>query len=211
MPPYQRGTGFVGLNQYLGLNRGAAGQMGNALAQQAEQQGAAAQGAIDTATSKANEAVKAGGTGQGYSGPTGLGDMATLYGQAAGAQNYANALGNNAGRATLLGQQYGANTWGGGQLDAALAGAGAGGQRMAAAQGKYGKLLEYLGNAQQGVQQRAADARTAAPAPTKRPPGQVERGDDYRAFRPGESLEPAELNQRSTAARVRSRRDNKYP
>lgn len=169
MPPYQRGTGFTNLQTYLGLNKGVAGQMGGALAQQAEQQGSAARQAIDADVAKANAAVQAGGTGQAYSGPQTLGNMGSLYGQTASAQNYANALGSNTGRATLLGQQYGQNTWGGGQLDAALAGAGAAGGRMATARGQYGKLLEYLQGAQRGVETAAQKAQETTAAPPQKP------------------------------------------
>lgn len=159
--PKRTGTGFIGLGQYLGLNRGAAQGMGDALASGVETAGAGVENDSLNALRGFDKQVQAGvqnrpgsaegltaaqaaaGAEQGYSGPTSL-DFTDFYGRGAEAQNAANALGVNAGRATLLQKQYGPTTWGGSQLDAALAGQGGAGKRLGAAQGAYGKLLSTL-------------------------------------------------------------------
>lgn len=183
MPPAtRRGTGFVGLQQYLGLNQGAAQRMGDTLASGVEAAGAGVQSDTQAAKAKALEAISQGSLampGEGttaaqakdkatrtYTGPMGMdaGTVTDLYGRAAGVQRQAQALGSNTGRATLLGQKYGSTSWGGGQLDAALAGAGPSGARVSGAAGAYGRLLGQLGGAQSTVQQAA---RTASDATSK--------------------------------------------
>lgn len=181
--PYQRGSGFVGLQQYLGANQEQAQRMGNNLAQSVEQQGQAAQGAIDAQRQQAEQQIAAGTpqyaapdyTGMsrdeawdaqaarranppGYSGPKDMGNVDALSTQAQAAQQQAQLAGSEAGRAVLLQQQaQGPYGLGARTLDAFLAGRGAGG-RLDAASSRFGALQKYLGTAQQGV----ADAATAA-------------------------------------------------
>lgn len=179
MPPSRQGTGFTNLQTYLGLNRGIAGRMGDALAGDVERAGGGLPGEIrsleqNTLDDIKNKTLQAPGEGvtpqqatefgqRTYDGPMGL-DPARyvdLARRSAAAQNQATALGSNTGRSTLLQQKYGANTWGGGQLDAALAGAGPAAGRLGAASGAYGRLLQTLGGAQTNVQnagRAAADA-----------------------------------------------------
>lgn len=182
MPPARRGTGFVGLQQYLGLNQGSAQRMGDTLAGGVEAAGAGVQSDTEAAKGKALEAIAAGSmampgegttaaqakdmSGRSYTGPVGM-DAATttdLYGRAANVQRQAQSLGSNTGRAAMLGQKYGQTSWGGGQLDAALAGAGPSGARVSGAAGAYGRLLGQLGGAQSTVQQAA---RTASDTTSK--------------------------------------------
>lgn len=179
--PYQRGSGFVGLQQYLGANQEQAQRMGNNLAQQVEQQGQAAQGAIDAQRQQAQQQIAA-GTPQyvapdysgmsrdeawdaqharaapTYTGPKDMGNVDALNTQALEAQQQAQLAGTDAGRAVLL-QQGAQGPYGLGArtLDAFLAGRGAG-ARLNAAASRFGDLQKYLGTAQQGV----ADAATAA-------------------------------------------------
>lgn len=170
MPPFRQGTGFTNLQTYLGLNRGIAGQMGSALAEDAERAGSGLPGEIRSLEQSTLEDIRgktlqAPGEGvtsqqatelgqRTYDGPMGLDPTryADLARRSAAAQNQATALGSNTGRSTLLQQKYGANTWGGGQLDAALAGAGSAAGRLGAASGAYGRLLQTLGGAQANVQ-----------------------------------------------------------
>lgn len=189
MPPAQRGTGWTNLQQYLGLNRGAAQGMADTLAGDATAAGQAYTGALQTAGNNlynqlgaASQKMTPQGSmtsteaqrlaGQQWTGPAGF-DTATvtdLTGKAAAAQNKANALGSNEGRQTLLGKLYGPNTWGGGALDAALAGAGDTKGSMGQAQGAYGRLLESLGQSVQNAQGEATKYRE-----------DFEKGRDYYA------------------------------
>jgi len=104
-----------------------------------------------------------------YTGPTEIdaGTMSGLYGGARGLQQQSQAAGTNAGRATLLAQKYGPTSWGGGQLDAALSGAGSAGGRLAGAAGAYGRLLGNIGNTQAGVRQAATGAKESTAAAAK--------------------------------------------
>jgi len=172
---YQRGTGFVGLQQYLGANEEQAKKMGQGITDQVNTEGQAAQGAIDTA-SQAVEAQAAAGTPTyeplpdaqnlpgtadlynygkmqqaTYKGPKALGDVAdttALTKQAAGAQQTAQLAGTDAGRATMLAKSaQGSYGLGARSLDAYLAGRG-GGQALEQATSKYAKLQDYLGTAE---------------------------------------------------------------
>lgn len=178
MPSNQRGTGYTNLQQYLGLNQGSAQRMGDALAGDVEEKGNAFKNSLNTATVGLQDKLRAAGDfgitnpsgvtadqaaqygAKQWTGPEGF-DAATmndLYSKGTAAQNAANATGTNEGRQTLLGQHYGPTTWGGGALDAALAGAGGASGRLSAAQGAYGRLVSSLG----GIQQNAQDTATAA-------------------------------------------------
>jgi hypothetical protein len=182
MPASHRGTGFVGLNTYLGLNQGAATRMGGALSDDVEAKGGAYATGLQGATDDFNKQLGSAGdlgvadpnsvtseqaaelAGRQWGGPSGLdtGAVGNLYGMASAAQNAANATGTNAGRQTLLAKHYGgANTWGGGALDANLAGAGGGAGGMAKSRGAYGKLIASLGTAQQGARDSASAAKKA--------------------------------------------------
>ena len=185
MPARRTGSGFTNLQTYLGLNQGIAGRMGNAIVAPVEEQGAKVQGEIDTALDTFEGQVDEGtlkfpnlAPGQplppgttyqqvqelsqrGYTGPNSLDevtDVAALYGRAADVGNRAGALGTNTGRATLLNKEYGQTTWGGGQLDAALAGAGSAGGRIAAANRGYKGLVEKLGGAQRTAEEAVKTA-----------------------------------------------------
>lgn len=178
MPASHRGTGFVGLNTYLGLNQGTARNMADGLAGDVEEKGAAFSGALGDAQARfqtqlgdagdfglapdnvtAEQAAEMGG--RQWKGPAGLdaGDVANLYGLASQAQNTANATGTNAGRQTLLGKKYGATAWGGGALDANLAGAGDTSGRLAGARGAYGRLVSSLNGAERSAQSAATAGR----------------------------------------------------
>lgn len=158
MPNKRTGTGFTGLQTYLGLNQGSAGQMGNRLANAVEGQGRRVEEDLNADYQQFRGDVLKGGAGA----PTQL-DVSGILPQAASVQNSATALRDNTGRATLLGKDYGQGTWGGGQLDAALAGAGSAGRRLNAVSGAYSNLLGRL----RGVQDKAAAfARDNAPKPT---------------------------------------------
>lgn len=185
MPSYQRGSGFVGLRDYLQANPEAGQRMGDQLAAQVEGQGQAAQGAIDTQRGLVEQQIAAGtpqyaapdyagmskeeawdaqalrrATPAPYTGPKDMGNVDALNTQALQAQTAAQLAGTDAGRAVLM-QRAGtaAPTVGGRSLDAALAGRGAG-NRLAAASSRFGALQKYLSGAQQGV----ADKATAAGA-----------------------------------------------
>lgn len=171
MPPSQRGTGFTNFQQWLSLNQGSAQRMGDDLAARVEGKGQAFTNNLSAAQDAFGRAVDDGalsGPGVpgsasydealrnaegGYKGPQGFGDtpgvdVGALTTQAADAQRDARASGTQGGRATMLADKYGQTSWGGGQLDAALAGAGGAGGRLAKSQGAYGKLLERFGGAQ---------------------------------------------------------------
>lgn len=177
MPTYQRGSGFVGLRDYLNANPEAGQRMGNELATQVEQQGAAAQGAIDTQRGLIEQQIAAGtptlntyglDTGEvealrsmppAYTGPQDMGNVDALNAQALQAQQAAQLGGTDAGRSVLM-QRSGtaAPTVGGRSLDAALAGRGAG-NRLAAATSRFGELQKYLSGAQQQVGAKVQGAK----------------------------------------------------
>lgn len=185
--PYQRGSGFVGLQQYLGANQEAAQRMGSQLAGQVEQQGLAAQSAIDARRQQVQQQIAAGTpqyvapdyTGMSrdeawdaqaarrsnlpsYTGPTDMGDVEALSQQAQAAEQQAQLGGTDAGRAVLLQQQaQGPYGLGARTLDALLAGRGAGG-RLDAAASRFGDLQRYLGTAQQDTAARAAAGQQQA-------------------------------------------------
>lgn len=185
MPPSRRGTGFTSLQTYLGLNRGIADQMGGAIAGDVERAGTGVKADTETARNKALSDIAAGSlsmptgpmtsaeaeanSAKTYTGPMGIdtGTMTDLYRRSGAVQQQAQALNTNSGRATLLGKKYGQTSWGGGQLDAALAGAGGAGGRIAGAAGAYGRLLGDLGNAQASVQQAATTAKDTTAAASK--------------------------------------------
>lgn len=159
--------------------------MGGAIVGDVERAGAGVKADTETARNKALSDIAAGSlsmpTGpmtsaeaeanstKTYTGPMGIdtGTMTDLYKRSGAVQQQAQALGTNAGRATLLGKKYGQTSWGGGQLDAALAGAGGAGGRIAGAAGAYGRLLGDLGNAQTSVQQAATTAKDTTAAASK--------------------------------------------
>lgn len=175
MAASRRGTGFVNLQNYLGLNQGGAAALGNGLAQDVGMSQRNAQASIDAAGMEARNQALSGGVGGSYSGPQSFGDaanMGALQNQVADAQKQASAAATQVGRAELLAKKYGPNTWGGGQLDAALAGAGGGSGALANATGGAARLSEYLGNTASGVNQFIGQQRSAqAPQqPTKTAP-----------------------------------------
>jgi hypothetical protein len=176
MPPALRGTGFVNLTDWLGLNRGAAQSMADSLSGDVNKAGQAYNVAEQDAWKNFNNniaahtlkvpqgqltAEQAAQVGaETYGGPDGLdgNTVADLWGKASAAQNAANATDSNEGRQALLAKHYGPTTWGGGALDAALAGAGDTKGSMSSARGAYGRLVSNL----QGVQDYAAQKAAAA-------------------------------------------------
>lgn len=186
--PYQRGSGFIGLQQYLNANQEAAKRMGEGLASSVEQQGQAAQSAIDTQQQQDEQAIAAGtpqytpipdytgmrtddawaaqvqrgNTPTEYTGPQEMGNMDALGKQALEAQQQAQLAGTEAGRAVLLQQQAkGPYGLGARTLDAFLAGRGAGG-RLQAAASRFGDLQRYLSGAQESVAGKVAGAEQTA-------------------------------------------------
>ena len=161
---YQRGSGFVGLQQYLNANRQQGAAMGGAVAGRVE---GAQQGVRDEAggvMGDLQQAVAAGtpqylepssvgdaerkAAATQYRGPEGLTDaqVAGLNTSADKAEATAKLGTTDAGVATLLQQQYGQGYTGvgGRSLDAALARRGAGERLDAAPKGMAG-LRSYLG------------------------------------------------------------------
>lgn len=187
--PSPRGSGFIGLGQYLQANQQAAQQMGNALAQGIEQQGADAKGSIDQAgqlfDTRATQGtpteaslstdimLEPGIVGDaarqgriGYTGPKQLSDVANvdaLSAQAQTAGDRARLGATDAGLAVLMGQQGGANTQGGRVLDSFLARRGAG-ERLDKAASAYGRLGSYLGAAQDKATARGKQGESDAAA-----------------------------------------------
>ena len=166
MPPSRRGSGFVNLQTYLGLNQSGGASLGNSLAQDVSAAGAkAGQSISDSATRFTHAKQAAIGTptegmtaaelealkGREYSGPRSLDLTGDQINAVADADKRADMLGSNTGRAQLLQEKYGANSWGGSQLDAALAGGSSAGTALGQAQSKYGRLLEQLGGVQKSV------------------------------------------------------------
>ena len=101
MPASHRGTGFVGLNTYLGLNQGAARNMADGLAEDVEAKGTAFSGALGDAQARFRTQLDDAGDfgptpdnvtsaqaaemgARQWQGPAGLdaGAVASLYGQA---------------------------------------------------------------------------------------------------------------------------------
>lgn len=202
-----RGSGFIGLQQYLGLNRGAAQRMGDTLAQQVEQQGGAALGQINTlaqqaqarlggqptytaptsAAEAAQRAAEAKKYAEGISGELGsAADVSATEQAAAKAQQAAQFGTTDAGRSVLLGQQYGQSgyTQGGSMLDSFLAGRG-GGARLEQANNAYGKLREFLGTARSNYATAANAARQNA----------LGVSQQYGAYRPPAAAQPAPVAQ----------------
>lgn len=175
MPPSRRGTGFVNLQTYLGLNQGGAQALGEGLGQQVNQQARDARAAIDAAAMEAQNRALAGipNPGGTYGGPNSFGDaadMGALTNQAAQADKAAAAAQTQSGRAELLAQKHGPSTWGASQLDSALAGAGGGAQAMAGGPGGTQRLSAYLGNAATGVNNFISATRGTTNTPQPQPP-----------------------------------------
>jgi hypothetical protein len=144
----RKGTGFINLQTYLGLNGGGAQALGDSIASRVSGTDQSAVNAIGGtaigARRMADQAVKAGGA---YAGPSSFGDVADMGDIAtkmANAQKTASAAMDQTGRAALLAEQFGPSTWGGSMLDSALAGAGGGAQGIANAANGVGKLSKYL-------------------------------------------------------------------
>jgi hypothetical protein len=179
----QPGTGFVGFDRYFQANRQGAQQMADRIAGGVQQQGQAAQGAMQGAqdafaqrTQQATlthsprqpntyaEAVALAGTE--YKGPktweeagVNVGEVTEQVGQA---QAQANSLATAGGRAALLRESYrsGPSTVGGSALDAALAGQ-AGGARFAQLHGMYGGIGQQLQEARGGTEAAYSAAKEA--------------------------------------------------
>lgn len=196
---YQRGTGFVGLQQYLGANDEQAKRMGQGLTNQVNAEGQAAQTAIDQGVKNFDTAASVGtptytglstgletgeeaadlagkAAGSVYTGPKALGDVAdvdALRKRAVGASQTAGLASTDAGRATLL-TKGATGTYGLGarSLDAYLAGRG-GGAELDAATTKYGKLPGAVDaavtRAAAGVKQGIADAASVGKQYTDTP------------------------------------------
>jgi hypothetical protein len=172
--PPQRGTGFVNLNQWRGLNQGSANTMGSALADDVDGRQQQIQQDFSGGMERFNSDVAngtQGGVGQPrqYTGPTSLDkylDKGALLSRGADVASRGLAGGTNEGRATLLREKYGGNTWGGGALDGALAGAGSAGSRLDTqaqnAKGGFSSLQRYLGGADAAAQARVSGAQQAA-------------------------------------------------
>lgn len=188
MPP-PRGSGFVGLGQYLQANQQQAQQMGNAIAQGIEQEGAATKQATDDAVRTFNDAAGVsatyntlGGAPGSYgaapaamanvdtanrvlAGPQELGgvvDVDALNARASSLGDRARMGGSDAGVSVLMAQQgKGANTQGGRNLDSFLARRGAG-ERLDNAATAYGRLGSYVGAAQEQAKTAGAAARDRA-------------------------------------------------
>ena len=168
--PYRgpAGTGFVSLKRYLELNPEAAQRMGTQLTSDVEKAGQGVQNRIGNALGDFKQKVEEGSTAYTYGtpstseeataraadavykGPKALADVAdysALDTAAGDVDTRAQALTSDAGRGTLLAQQYGRNggyTPGASMLDAFLAGRG-GGQAMEAAAQKWGGMRKALG------------------------------------------------------------------
>lgn len=191
---YQRGTGFVGLQQYLGANDEQAKRMGQGLIGQVNAEGSLAQTAIDqgvknfdagaaagtptytglsTGLETGEEAADLAGKAAGsvYTGPKVLGDVADVDGlrrRAAGAAQTAGLASTDAGRSTLLAKgATGSYGLGARSLDAYLAGRG-GGAELEAATTKYAKLQDYLGTAKTGAEARGVQGVADAAAVSKK-------------------------------------------
>lgn len=170
MPASRRGTGFINFQDYLGLNQSGAQQLGVQLAQQQNAGNNALEQDINRGTTAFGQQVDAGAPGAGgtYSGPRQF-DTSRYESMLAEQQKKAAMLGDNTGRAQLLSKPGQEATWGGSQLDAALAGAGGGAGAISAAQSGTDKLKGFLGlsasNANQYAGQQAGRPAPTAPAP----------------------------------------------
>lgn len=175
----QRGSGFVGLQSYLGLNRAAGEKMGNDIAEDIEERGGNVKSGVDTATKQFTQNSGAGETFGSLNGipdamrnvdqanrilgtPTEV-DLSKYTDAADKVSRDAALAGTDAGRAVLLRQKYGNSSVGGGMLDAALAGRG-GGQRLENDVKGFKGLREYLGTAKSGAESAAAEAKKGAQA-----------------------------------------------
>lgn len=176
MPASRRGTGFINFQDYLGLNQTGAQQLGVGLAETQRKSNDALEGSINRGALDFQKRVDAGAPTPGgtYTGPRQM-DTAGYDVGLAQQQAKAGLLSDNTGRAQLLAQQYGGdNTWGGSQLDAALAGAGGGAQAIAASQAGTARLKDFLGLVSGNVAAYAGRAagqsapQAAAPAPYQR-------------------------------------------
>jgi hypothetical protein len=194
MAASRTGTGFVNLNTWLGLNRGAAENMARGIEdavgdeavkyQQAFQGGKdeleaeLAKNSVPDASGVKNltseMAAQYGATK--WNGPEGYSPeaMAKITTAANTTQNAARSTDTNEGRQTLLNRKYGATSWGGGALDAALAGGG-GAATLERTRGAFGKLADNLGSVAQQGKDRAGAAKAAFEKKTQ----------DYRNMVPG--------------------------
>lgn len=170
---YQRGSGFVGLQQYLNANQQAGAGLGQAALGQVQQAQQGVRNAADTTVGEVEQAALAGtpvysdpgsveeaqaraaGRGTAYTGPQGFspeqwGALSQKADEAGRTAQYGT---TDAGVATLLQQQYGRGYTGvgGRTLDAALARRSAGeGLDTAAGKGMEG-LRGYLNTANERV------------------------------------------------------------
>lgn len=163
---YQRGSGFVGLQQYLNANQQQAATLGGSVAGRIEGQQGEVRSAADATLGDVQQAAAAGtptytdpvdmataenraaGVGTTYTGPQGLtsGQWNNLTGKADAVGKNAQYGTTDAGVATLLQQQYGNGYTGvgGRSLDSFLARRGAG-ERLDSAAGKGMEALRsYL-------------------------------------------------------------------
>lgn len=164
---YQRGSGFVGLQQYLNANQQQGQAMGGSVAGRVEGQQHDVRSAADSTINDVTQAAatgtptysdpgnldtaqaRAAGVGTTYTGPQGLSpeQWSNLNNKATAAGTNAQYGTTDAGVATLLQQQYGKGYTGvgGRTLDSALARRGAG-ERLDYAAGKgMDALRSYLG------------------------------------------------------------------
>jgi hypothetical protein len=195
---YQKGSGFIGLQQYLNANQQAGQRMGEQVISSVQAAGMPVQEEIDTAANAFAGYARAGTPneesamelwGQGgiggaarsgairYEGPGELkevADIGALETKAKTAEEAARLGGTDAGRATILQQQYGRGYTGvgGRSLDAALAGRGGGG-RLEQAVSHFGNLQKYLGGAVSTASGLAASGRQQAANITQRHIGDV--------------------------------------
>ena len=177
--PQKQGTGFVNLSDILAANRTGAQQMGQQLTSQVATQGQQAQTGIASAKNVFQSAVRAGtpgfnenaqtsrgdtsaGAARGYTGPTTWAENAELTTQTNRAQDSAQALGTQGGRAALLRESNPGLTAGGASMDAFLAGVG-GGQALRDTSAQYSNISAMLAEARGEAPATVADAeRTAA-------------------------------------------------
>lgn len=189
-PPrsYPRGSGFLGLTNYLGLNQEAGQRMGSVLAQEVSQAGAPVAESIRKAsedfTTKAvrgtptydegTAMLEPGALGEAarqgrivYSGPKDLSevtDVANLEGEAQKAEDFAKQAGSEAGISALYQERHGSKggySQGASMLDAALTSRGGGATLKNAAKG-YAGLLDMLGVAKSGASASVANGKQGA-------------------------------------------------
>lgn len=219
----QRGSGFVGLRDYLNLNRQQGEAMGNTLANRVEQETAAARGAVDAASADFASKVQAGTpveptmptgldsaeqeawmrnnvTGIQYAGPKDFGAVADTKALASGldkAATTAQLSTTDAGRGLLLNRN---GTVGGRMLDGALAGRG-GGERLATAGKGYDKLRDYLGMAQTNANAQVAQGEATAKGQRDKYAAEVQAGVDSRRTLPPGAAQGQPLQQRGYGTR----------